>query len=348
MKNHENQGLLLHPKMPQNMLSVTYFYRQPRKTGLSIEGIFRQVRDCLKGRVNITEFYCAEGASRIQSIRQAGKAAGGINHITGDVNFLAMGMGGKKNILTIHDFGYYETLKRTSFLRFLFYRLFWFSIPLKYVTIVTVVSEFTKSKLIAYLRFPESRIRVIPDPVKSVFQFDYKERSSLTPRILMLGTGKHKNLDCLIEASRGTNWHLDIVGWPSPDETDLLKQYGIAHTIYNGLTDEQVYDRYKACDLLYFASHHEGFGMPIIEAQAVGRPVITSNLGAMKEVAKDTAILVDPKDPSQVKNAVMSLANDLALYQNYVQLGLKNAALYDHKIIAEQYLQVYKELAGTT
>jgi len=328
------------------MLSVTYFYRQPRKTGLSIEGIFRQVRECLRDRVDINEFYCTEGVSRGRSIMQAGKASGAINHITGDVNFLAIGMGGKKNILTIHDFGYYETLKSTSAIRFRFYRLFWFILPLRYITIVTVVSEFTKSKLISYLQFPESRIRVIPDPVKSVFRFHAKEKSGQPPRILMLGTGKHKNLDCLIEAARDTNWHLDIVGWPSPGETERLSQYGITHTIYNGLTDEQVYERYKACDLLYFASHHEGFGMPIIEAQAIGRPVITSNLGAMKEVAKDTAILVDPKDPLQVKAAISSLSSDPELYQMYVQLGLKNAALYDHKIIAEQYLQVYKELAG--
>ena len=51
---------------------------------------------------------------------------------------------------------------------------------------------------------------------------------------------------------------------------------------------------YKDADLISFPSTFEGFGMPIIEGQAVGRPVITSNIEPMVSVAADAAILVDP------------------------------------------------------
>ena len=156
----------------------------------------------------------------------------------------------------------------------------------------------------------------------------------------MLGTGKHKNLDNLIAAAKGTNFHLDIVGWPAPDELAKLKEYGISHTLYSGLNEEQILERYIACDVLFMASLYEGFGMPIIEAQAVGRPVVTSNIGAMLEVGKDSAVLVDPLKPEEIREAIRSLLNDQSYYDSTVQKGLVNAAKYDHKVIAAQYLKV--------
>jgi len=204
-------------------LSVTYFYREPRDTGQSIEGIFSLVKTCLKDRMLIKEFFCSAGLSRSANTRNAGKYASDINHITGDVNFLALGLKGKKNILTIHDFGFYENPVHSKPVK-LIYRLFWFYLPLKYVDRVTVVSEFTKSKLLQYFNYPQEKISVIPNPVKPVFVFTENEQPG-NARILMMGTGKHKNLDNLIEAVKGGAYHIDIIGWPSADELDKL--YGV-------------------------------------------------------------------------------------------------------------------------
>ncbi len=324
------------------MQSVTYFYREPRKTGVSIEGIFGLVKSCLQNRLKIKEFYCDPKLSRLQNTRRAGKSSDKINHITGDVNFLALGLKGN-NILTIHDFGFYENPVHSKMVKMM-YHLFWFYFPLKKIDIVTVVSLFTKEKLIRYFQFPEERIRVIPDPVKPVFQRAERKKRSDKPVVLMLGTGKHKNLDNLIKAAQGRNFHIDIVGWPAPDELEKLRKYSISHSIYNGLSDEQVFERYVACDVLFMASLYEGFGMPIIEAQAVGRPVITGNIGAMKEVGEGSAILVDPLDVASIRDVINSLLNNQQLYDDTVALGYKNAAKYDFKKIAEQYLEVYKEL----
>jgi glycosyltransferase involved in cell wall biosynthesis len=324
------------------MLSVTYFYREPRKTGVSIEGIFKLVSNCLKDKVAIRDYFCDGQLSRIQNTRRAGKFTSEINHITGDVNFLAIGLRKGKTILTIHDFGFYENPIHNKLKKF-FYHTFWFYFPLKSIDIVTVVSEFTKEKLIRYFQFPENRIRVIPDPVKPIFKFVQKSTFKEKPVVLMLGTGKHKNLDGLIEAAKGTDFHLDIVGWPAPDEIERLKAYNIDYTVYNNLTDEQVNERYIACDVLFIASHYEGFGMPIIEAQAVGRPVVTSNIGAMKEVGEGSTLLVDPNNAKKIREAIASLA-DQQLYERMVALGTKNAAKYNYETIANQYLEVYREL----
>ncbi len=327
------------------MLTVTHFDREQRNTGVSIEGIFRTVKKDLEGKVVIKDSYCNGALSRLQNTKGAHKYASEVNHITGDVNFLALGLRGRKNILTIHDFGFFENPIHSR-LKHLIYRTFWFYLPLKYVDIVTVVSEFTKQKLIRYFNFPQDRIRIIADPVKPVFSYVPKQQINKVPVVLMLGTGKHKNLDNLIDAARGTNFHLDIVGWPAADELAKLKEYKISHTIYNNLSDEGVMQRYAACDVLFIASHYEGFGMPIIEAQAVGRPVVTSNIGAMLELGKGSALLVDPLKPEETRAAIASLVTDKKYYDEVVQQGIKNAARFDHKVISEQYLQLYFEVGG--
>lgn len=85
--------------------------------------------------------------------------------------------------------------------------------------------------------------------------------------------------------------------------------------------------------------------MPIIEAQAVGRPVITSNIGAMQEVGGTSAVLVDPTNAEQIGAAMVKLATDRTFYDKIVAQGLENIKPYTHEIIAAQYLEVYRELA---
>ncbi len=297
--------------------------------------------------MEIRDFYADSKVSRLKNIQNVGKHAGPINHITGDVNFLAMGMRGKKNILTIHDFGFYENPVHSIVVKTI-YKYFWLYFPLKCVDIVTVVSEFTKEKLIRYFHFPESRIRVIPDPVKPVFKRSLKDTLNQQPRILQIGSGDHKNVMNMIEAVKGSNYHVDIVGWPSDKEKAKLDEYKISYSVTNSLTDEQVFEKYKECDILFFASYYEGFGMPIIEAQAVGRPVITSNIGAMKEVGEGSAILVDPNKPAEIRAAMDALVNSSEYYNEVVQKGFKNAAKYDYVTIAESYYKVYQELDNKT
>ncbi len=62
-------------------------------------------------------------------------------------------------------------------------------------------------------------------------------------------------------------------------------------------------------------SLYEGFGLPIIEAQAYGVPVITSNCSSMPEVAGDAAILVDPLNVAEISNALYRIATDNKLWQ---------------------------------
>ena len=340
----ENIALSLYRSISTiKVLSVTYINREFRKTNYSMEGIFDSVKSVLKDEIEISNYYADSKLSRLQNILKVRKHAGPLNHITGDINFLAIGLRGKKNILTIHDFGYYENPVHSKMVKMI-YSTFWYYLPLKFVDRVTVVSEFTKRKLIQYFHFPEDKIRVIHDPVKAVFKRSERNAVNAIPRVLQIGSGDHKNVMNMIEALKGSSYHVDIIGWPSAKETEKLNEYNISYTLYNSLSDEEVFERYKACDILFFASFYEGFGMPIIECQAIGRPVITSNMGAMKEIAEGSAVLVDPYNPAEIRKAMDTLVQNKKFYDEVVARGFVNAAKFDHLTIARQYLEVYKEL----
>ena len=83
--------------------------------------------------------------------------------------------------------------------------------------------------------------------------------------------------------------------------------------------------------------------MLIIEANAVGRPVITSNISPLKEVAGKAAILVDPNEVSSIREAVCKLINDDEYRNQLVKEGYLNAKRFSIDTVTENYIHLYKE-----
>jgi glycosyltransferase involved in cell wall biosynthesis len=111
------------------------------------------------------------------------------------------------------------------------------------------------------------------------------------------------------------------------------------------LTDKELVAAYRRCDMVVFASLYEGFGLPILEAQAIGRPVITSNFGAMREAAGDGALLVDPYSVEEIRAAIMRIKNEPGLREELVCKGRENAERFRADAIALKYAQIYRALA---
>jgi glycosyltransferase involved in cell wall biosynthesis len=82
-----------------------------------------------------------------------------------------------------------------------------------------------------------------------------------------------------------------------------------------------------------FPSLYEGFGLPIVESMVCGTPVITSNVGAPREIAGDAALLVDPYDHREIKDAIAALVSNSALRSEKTGLGITQAKNYS----SEQY-----------
>ena len=70
---------------------------------------------------------------------------------------------------------------------------------------------------------------------------------------------------------------------------------------------EEVVALYQSCDAVCFVSTYEGFGLPILKAQAVGRPVLTSDISPLREVAGEGALKVDPLDVAAIRSGLTRL-----------------------------------------
>jgi len=111
------------------------------------------------------------------------------------------------------------------------------------------------------------------------------------------------------------------------------------------ISDADMLQAYHQADLVVFISLAEGFGMPIIEAQAIGRPVIVSNLSPMKEVAGVGALTVDPSNVSAIRSAIRQIVEDEMVRHRTIAAGLQNAKRFSAKAVAGQYAQLYQRVA---
>lgn len=93
-----------------------------------------------------------------------------------------------------------------------------------------------------------------------------------------------------------------------------------------------------------FPSLYEGFGMPVLEAQACGCPVITSTTSSLPEVAGDAALLVDPGDTAAIAAAMRRLASDAALRETLIERGFSNTRRFSWATCAQTVLDVIEQL----
>jgi glycosyltransferase involved in cell wall biosynthesis len=105
-------------------------------------------------------------------------------------------------------------------------------------------------------------------------------------------------------------------------------------------------DQYRLADVNVFASTYEGFGLPIIEGQAVGRPVLAGDAGAMPEAAGGAACIVDPFSVDAIRAGIVRLLEDHEYAASLVERGFENARRYSPERLAQDYAEVYRLAAG--
>lgn len=254
--------------------------------------------------------------------------------ITGTENYLIPFIHSAKTFVVVHDvksfinnvFGFKRKIKDLLFIK-----------VLGKADKIISISKQTNEELLKY----GFKSDVIYDPVSPAFTFTEKAMDKEYPRILHIGTKPNKNLKNTILALKDFPCHLRIVGKLTQEEIMLLKNNQIDYSSCSNISDEELLEEYRNCDIVNFPSLYEGFGMPIIEGQATGRVVVTSNLSPMKEVADGSAVLVNPNDVYSIKEGYKEAIAKSSLY---IEKGRKNVERFSVEMITEQYYNLIKSI----
>lgn len=326
-------------------MKVVVFLRKKRKEANSIEEIFYSLKKYLGDNVGFVELpYGGAGIMSIcRNILFAYRHRGDVNHISGEIHYIALGLG-RKTLLTIHDV---QSIIKGNKIEQIIKKWLWFKIPLLIVRKVSVISHFTEKELNTLIPKAKSKISVVYNPATiqytlptSVEQFrnrDYK-------KMLHIGTKPNKNLEGVLKAAKGLPIELTIVGKMSESQTQLAQDLHINYKNYYNLPYVEILKLYSDSDVVTFPSFYEGFGMPIIEANAVGVPIVASDIPVLHEVANDAAYFVDPNSITSIRKAILSLLENNALREKLIGLGKENIKRFAPQTIAEQYKSIYNQL----
>jgi alpha-1,3-rhamnosyl/mannosyltransferase len=168
----------------------------------------------------------------------------------------------------------------------------------------------------------------------------------------------HKNLERLISAfallrKRPSNEDLKliIVGdeiLKQPSLRRIVEQCGVRHDVrfFGFVPDRTLSVLYRDAAVFAFPSLYEGFGLPPLEAMALGVPVVTSRVSSLPEVVGDAALLVDPYSVEGIAEGLARVLEDKALREDLVQRGKTRAGLFSWEASAAKIHAGYLEILG--
>lgn len=276
------------------------------------------------------------------------------------------------SVATIHDLGYHHFSEAHPWQQLAYLRWSTWHNGRRAKQIVAD-SQATKHDLIHLDGIPANKINVIYPGVDPTLQPVTDEKAITAvlhkyhitpPYLLYLSTLQpRKNLVRLIQAYVASDLTHQLVlagkpGWlsdPILAEISNLQSFGKLRTgspdsnkiRLTGFIDEN--DKaalLSGATAVLYPSLYEGFGFPVLEAQACGTAVLTSNSSSLPEVAGDAALLVDPLDTAAITQGLQMLVNDETLRQKLIQRGFENVQRFTWEETAVQLLQTLEKAAN--
>jgi len=267
-----------------------------------------------------------------------------------------------KSIITVHDLAYehlpiYYTKKHQIYLRFITKN------AVKRAKKIIAVSQNTAEDLINLYNVPRRKIKVIYHGLPLINSTDeqikddisiynltgsyilYIGRIELKKNIINLIRGfesfkqKHKKSQLKLILAGGEGF-----GYQKIKEQIRLSDYFKDIIELGYVNEETKFALLKRTKALVLPSFYEGFGMPVIEAQSFGAPIIASNVSSLPEITSGSAILVNPHDAEGIGNAIYNIIYNSKIRKLLIQKGYINAKKFSWEKTAKETLNLILSL----
>lgn len=258
-----------------------------------------------------------------------------------------------KMIMTIHDLNHLELPQfYTRFHRY-YYELIVKPSARKCSKILTV-SNFSKTKILEWLKCDPSKIEVIYNGINTAFKpindpnmFEVVRKKYLLPEkfILYIGNLKpHKNVPTLIHSMKYVHGvKLILNGKETQELKELIEKLNVREKIsfIGYVDDDDIKYLYNMAQVFVFPSLYEGFGLPPLEAMACGCPTIISDAECLRELVKDNDFVFERKNYKQLSEKINMLIEDKKLRKKFIDKGLQYANSYKWSKCINKTLEVY-------
>lgn len=226
------------------------------------------------------------------------------------------------------------------------------------------ISECTRNDAVRILGLPEESIQVIYPGVSDAYfhvaesDIDRVRQTYALPARYLLFVGciePRKNLAGVLDAwdllplSLRADCQLIVagpLGWEKSAITARLLEGGNGVRYLGYVPEEDLPATMAGATGFLYPSFYEGFGFPAVQAMAAGTAVITSTLSSLPEVVGDAALLVNPRSPGEISDAMRQVLTSSSLREQLRSRGIKRAEQFRWKDCAEQSLRFFHQVVG--
>lgn len=248
----------------------------------------------------------------------------------------------RNKVMTAHDITYVRHPESFSRAFRIFYGV---AVPpaLRRSHRILTVSAFSKQEISAHFDLPPGAFAVIPNAVDRRFiprpRVKAEKPGNGQPYLLAVSSpNRHKNFESLVAAYGRSGLHpevgLTVVGSVNRSfrDTGLASAATLPGVTFTGrVSDAELIGLYQNATAFVFPSLYEGFGIPILEAQASGTPVLASDRASLPEVLRDSAVFFDPLDVDQIAAQMVAITSSEQLRRKLSADGLANVSRFSWK-----------------
>lgn len=239
----------------------------------------------------------------------------------------------KNKLSTLHDITYIRYPQTFSKSFRYFYQVM-MPLVLKTSKHIFTVSEFSKKEISEYYHTTKEKISVVYNAVGKTFHPQIDENLKKENYLLAVSSIKeNKNFGMILKAfkkvsKQKSNLKLFIVGdlkngnFSNIDLSLFINNPRIK--LLGRVSDVQLVKLYSNAIAFLFPSLYEGFGIPVLEAQACGCPVVSSNVSSMPEVLNNSGALINPTSIDDLVNAINNIVDNNDYRNNLIEKGFQN------------------------